>query len=116
MTLPTNPFHGYTLAQCLAFVAKRWGEEGLRQLLEGDPRRNQGYLTNREYLEDAVHELEALGLGKVAAIVSEYTAKCPSIYDQEIACPHMRKSHKKRMETDKAKYLWRSALIDSPPV
>jgi hypothetical protein len=93
LTLPTdNPFHDYTLAQLLAFVHRKHGEAGLRQVLEGDPRRNLSYLTKREYLEDAILELEELGLTKVSAIATEYTAKCPTIYDMEIPLSQMRKS------------------------
>lgn len=108
--LTENPFHDYSLTQMLAFVYRKYGAAGLKRLLDGDPRRPGEPVTKKEYLQDAIHELEGLGLNKVSSIIAKYTAKAPSIYDVEIACKHMRKGHEKRKEADKAKYPWRTAL------
>ena len=76
----SNFFHDFSLAECLAYVHRKWGELGLRQVLDGYGGTIER-LPGRELLEDAVHELEQLDLGKVASIVAEYAAKRPSKYD-----------------------------------
>jgi hypothetical protein len=115
MPLPTNPYHDFSRAELYAFVYKRWGEAGLKQVLDGPPPHlkdrypiNPNFPVTRELDEDAMHELRLMGLNHIANIIEPYTAKLPSEYDPG----HGRHGKK---EADKLEYPWRTALRDSPP-
>jgi hypothetical protein len=90
-----NPFASLSLAQTYAFVAKQWGEDGLRKLFsreveewyyarKGRKWRPMGWL---EQHQDAADELAALGLTGPAKIVAEHAETLPSLFD-ESQCPY----------------------------
>jgi hypothetical protein len=74
-----NPFDSFdSAASIMAFCRLHFGEDGLRGLLaliEAD----------HESLERDAQELEAIGLPKVAAIVSEAAVQAPSELER---CPY----------------------------
>ena len=90
-----NPFALLTLAQTFAFVAKQWGEDGLRTLLSRETEEAYYAMKGRKWQpmgwkeahEDASDELHALGLEMPAKLISEYAETLLSLYD-ESECPY----------------------------
>jgi len=74
-TEESNPFEGFSFAEILGFVYHSEGEEGLRELLA------MFDSLTREFIEEAVSELETAGLSKPAALVRTFTAEVPSELD-----------------------------------
>jgi hypothetical protein len=70
-----NPFEGFTLAEIFGFIYRKEGESGLLELLA-----MFNDLTF-ETLQDAASELQAAGLSKPAAILTELAATTPSELD-----------------------------------
>lgn len=70
-----NPFEGFSAAEVFGFVHRKFGEEGLRELL------NMFDDLTCEFLEDAASELEAAGLSKPAAILATLATTAPSEFD-----------------------------------
>jgi hypothetical protein len=75
-----DPFENFeSVGAICAFLYKQCGADGVREALT----MVDGF--HREFLEDAAEELEQVGLGKVAAIVSEAAVKLPAKADEK--CP-----------------------------
>jgi hypothetical protein len=80
-----DPFDTFeTAAEIFAFVHRKLGEKGLRQLLA------MGDGSTCEFLHRAADELSAMGLRKVADIVLDVAADSPSEADP---CPYVEGSH-----------------------
>jgi hypothetical protein len=76
-----------TAGAVVAFIWNKAGEAGLRDLLGRDV---EGKPLNREWVEDVAAELEAAGMMRASAIVSEIASQKPSELDVETYCPYPR--------------------------
>ena len=84
-----DPFDEFeTGGEIAAFIYRKLGEDGLRQLLEHD---GTTYITrsSRDSLLDVAAELSAAGLRKAARIATEIAATKPPMTDLEAFCPYM---------------------------
>jgi hypothetical protein len=120
-----NPFADFSRGEMYAFIHKKYGEEGLRQIFE-HPLRNERTKRStvpetRELDEDAAQEFRIIGLNHVADIVGEYAAKLPSQYDAkppsfaqgpgyDANVRDCKVRREKQINEDKRKYPWRTGL------
>jgi len=88
-TLPAEDPHPFdelkTGAEVAAFVYKRFGPGGLRDLLAHDG----SMPLEREWVLEIANELNAAGLRKAASIATEIAAGLPSMTDM-VFCPCMK--------------------------
>jgi hypothetical protein len=83
-----NPYEVFeTIGELAAFVYRKEGVDGLRQLLhyDGDTRVTRW---SREQMLDVADELNAAGLRKAAAITAEIAATKPLMTDM-VFCPYL---------------------------
>lgn len=86
-----NPLRDLTLGQTFAWIAKHFGDDGLRYSLskEAFDRVNRAWPVGwQEPHLQAAGELEALGLAEPAKIVREYAEMLPSL-DDDNNCPYL---------------------------
>ena len=81
-----DPFDLFQSAGAVAaFIWNKAGEAGLRDLLGRDV---NGKPLNREWIEGIASELQAVGMLRAAAIVSEIASQKPSELDVATYCPY----------------------------
>lgn len=74
-----------SLASFLAYFRREYGLRKVRQLLVMTVEQVD---CHREYLQETADELKVLGLHKVATLVAQAAARCPSKLDMRF-CPYM---------------------------
>jgi len=84
--LPADPFDHLSIPETLAFVFRKEGEAGSRELL-ARPLPNGGKYSREDWLDWAA-ELKGAGLTAVAAILTELSSSAPAI-DSMVFCPYL---------------------------